>query len=372
MQAWIYVSADIIGKCGGGREKTGFVKARLNPTWHPLKGHFMKTTHLLLAAICAATVPTAYAIQPEYEGGNGVLANVFQTNCLFCHSSNLSGAARNGAPVGFNWDVYEAVVTNFDRIVVRAVIEQSMPPGFSGIPKLNQEQKDALLAWQAAGFPQAPQQVSTIKPQYEGEFGIFDEVFAVNCIACHSSTKTGAARHGAPEGFNWDVYASAAAHGERIIERAVRLKTMPPASSGIPTLDQEQQDAMLAWQAAGFPATAAENVSDASFDYISQELTLPVVIVGEQTYEAKLRLVAMAASPIGLGFELFSATPTNASSAKAVTYSPATGEVTIPEVVLLNGTGTLPSNRVSAQMVLVPNNSPFSQFAVTGLSYLAP
>jgi mono/diheme cytochrome c family protein len=332
----------------------------------------MKTTQLLPAAICAVAVQAAYAIDPEFEGNDGILANVFQTNCLACHFSERSGAERNGAPASLNWDDYDTVVANFDRIVARAVMDETMPPGFIGIPKLNQEQKNALLSWQQAGFPEAEAPLSMILPQYEGDMGVFEQVFATNCVACHSSTRSGADRHGAPPNLNWDVYASAAANGDRIIARAVTLKTMPPASSGIPTLDQEQQDAMLAWQAAGFPAVAPGAISGNNFDYVSQVLRLPVVIVGSQTYDAQLRIFPLASSPVGIGFELFSATLTNATSDEAVTYSPETGMVTIPEAVLLNGGGSLPSNRVSVRMALVPGSTPLKQFAITELTFLSP
>jgi mono/diheme cytochrome c family protein len=331
----------------------------------------MLKKHLLLAAICSATVQTTYAIQPEFNGANGVLANVFQTNCLACHSSALTGAQRNGAPAGLNWDIYGTVVANFERIAARAIVQETMPPGFSGIPKLSQEQKDALVAWQVAGFPEAETQVSTIVPQYDGPSGIFEQVFATNCIACHSITKIGADRHGAPATLNWDVYASAATKGNRIIARAVTLKTMPPASSGIPTLDLEQQNAMLAWQAAGFPAVAPASVTEPNFDFISQRLKLQVVIVGPNTYDAELVMIPMATSPTGFGFELVGATLTAATSAKAATYTQATGVVVIPDVILLNGTGPQPSNRVAVEMTLVPG-TPQMRFAVTKLTFLTP
>jgi mono/diheme cytochrome c family protein len=335
------------------------------------KGHVMLKKIILLAAMHILAAQTSYAIQPEFEGNDGVLAQVFQTNCLACHSSGLSGPQRNGAPAALNWDDYTTVVANFDRIFTRAAVQKTMPPAFSGLPALNQEQQDALLAWKEAGFPRAETQVSTIEPQYQGTHGIFEQVFAINCIGCHSSTKTGAERRGAPATLNWDNYATAAAFGDRIIARAVTLKTMPPASSGIPTLDVEQQNAMLAWQAAGFPEVSPDGISDANFDYISSVLTLPVVIVGTETYEAKLRFIPMASSPQGIGFELVSALPTTATSAKAATYTPATGAVTIPEVLLLNGAGPLPSNRVSAELALVPGGVSL-QFSLTTLNFLTP
>ena len=35
-----------------------------------------------------------------------VLQQIFQPSCLSCHSSNLTGTARNGAPVGVNFDTF--------------------------------------------------------------------------------------------------------------------------------------------------------------------------------------------------------------------------------------------------------------------------
>jgi mono/diheme cytochrome c family protein len=326
---------------------------------------------ILLTTVLLLRTQAAYAIQPEFEGNNGILANVFQTNCLACHSSSLSGQARGGAPATLNWDDYGTVVANFDRIFTRAAVQKTMPPSFSGLPTLNQQQQDALLAWKEAGFPRAETQVSTIEPQYQGPRGIFEQVFATNCIGCHSSTKTGADRRGAPANLNWDNYATAASFGNRIIARAVTLKTMPPAPSGIPTLDVEQQNAMLAWQAAGFPEVASGSVSEANFDYTNLVLTLPVVIVGAETYEARLRFIPMASSPHGIGFELFGATLTTATSAKAATFTPATGKVQIPEVLLLNGTASLPSNRVSVELTLVPGGA-LKQFSLTTLNFLTP
>src|SRR5690606_31358410 len=169
----------------------------------------------------------------------------------------------------------------------------------------------------------------------------------------------------------WDDYATAASFGDRIVARAVTAKTMPPASSGIPMLDAEQQAAMLAWQAAGFPATAASNVSDANFNYTNLELTLPVVIVGNGSYQAKLRFVPMASSPTGIGFELFSASQTTATSSKAATYNPATGAVTLPEVQLSNSPNQLPSNRISAQLTVVPGAGGLQRFALSSFTFLS-
>src|SRR5688500_12809879 len=59
--------------------------------------------------------------------------------CIRCHSSTLSGDARNGAPVGLNWDQESSVygtstigappmeVPNLDRIRAAAAIYNYMP-----------------------------------------------------------------------------------------------------------------------------------------------------------------------------------------------------------------------------------------------------
>ncbi len=96
----------------------------------------------------------ANAIEPVYEGEQGIRAQIFETNCLACHSSNLSGADRNGAPEGANFDTYDAAVDHGGIAVARAAIQMDMPPSFSDLDTLSDEQKTALQNWQALGFPE--------------------------------------------------------------------------------------------------------------------------------------------------------------------------------------------------------------------------
>ncbi len=99
-------------------------------------------------------VDHAFAIDPVYEGANGIRENVFATNCLSCHSSEVSGPDRNYAPDSINFDTYEATILNVD-VAISEVNVGAMPPADSGIPLLNADQKTALIAWQNAGFPRA-------------------------------------------------------------------------------------------------------------------------------------------------------------------------------------------------------------------------
>ena len=95
--------------------------------------------------------PLQAAIDAAYDGNNGIRNNVLSV-CLQCHSSTLTGAARNSAPSSVDFNTYAGASLWGDREVIRAAIEASMPP--SGVVPLNQEQKAALLAWEAAGFPE--------------------------------------------------------------------------------------------------------------------------------------------------------------------------------------------------------------------------
>jgi uncharacterized membrane protein len=66
-----------------------------------------------------------------------------QTHCVGCHSSLVREDQRNGAPVGVDLDTYDGVVTWAERIRVRTVELQDMPPG--GGP--SDEERAQLAEW---------------------------------------------------------------------------------------------------------------------------------------------------------------------------------------------------------------------------------
>lgn len=53
------------------------------------------------------------------------------------------------------------------------------------------------------------------------------EFFATHCTRCHASTLTGAARGGAPEGYDWDVEASVREHLAMIRHQVGVANSMP-------------------------------------------------------------------------------------------------------------------------------------------------
>ena len=65
--------------------------------------------------------------------------------CVNCHSSTLTGNARNGAPEGYDFDQYESASDKADEIEV-LVQSGQMPPTYSGYA-LSDAQKSALYLW---------------------------------------------------------------------------------------------------------------------------------------------------------------------------------------------------------------------------------
>ncbi len=113
----------------------------------------MKNRFVILFASCFV-MSQALAIEPVYDGENGIRAKIFETNCLACHSTELTGADRNGAPEADNFNTFMEALKEGVEAVDEAVVKMDMPPSSSGLPKLDEEQKQALKNWQAVGFPE--------------------------------------------------------------------------------------------------------------------------------------------------------------------------------------------------------------------------
>lgn len=84
-------------------------------------------------------------------------AQFFDDYCTGCHSSENSGAERNGAPVGANWDSVENIREAGDFIDMRAAIgpdasNTSMPPA-QAPNKPSDEERRQLGEWLACGAP---------------------------------------------------------------------------------------------------------------------------------------------------------------------------------------------------------------------------
>ncbi len=114
----------------------------------------MNKIRFLTIIASSFVINNALAIEPVYEGEDGIRARIFARSCLVCHSSENTGEARNNAPVGIDFDNYTDALASGDKAIARAVTFMNMPPSFSSAPRLSEEQKQALANWQALGFPE--------------------------------------------------------------------------------------------------------------------------------------------------------------------------------------------------------------------------
>jgi hypothetical protein len=93
----------------------------------------------------APTLPTVDCTPPVPTFAQ---VNAFRTNCTNCHSVQLTGGSRMGAPVGMNYDVYASAAAVGDA-TARTVFEGSMPPSGGLFPA----DKDVLYRWTLCGAP---------------------------------------------------------------------------------------------------------------------------------------------------------------------------------------------------------------------------
>lgn len=73
---------------------------------------------------------------------------IFELNCIFCHSTHKSGIFRNGAPPDVNLDTYEGVKAAISRANPR--IQAGTMPPTGGIPL---EDRALIQQWVEAGLP---------------------------------------------------------------------------------------------------------------------------------------------------------------------------------------------------------------------------
>ena len=68
--------------------------------------------------------------------------------CAGCHSSQLEGADRQGAPPGMDFDDTD-IIRDMAEDIYRTAVEGTMPPPSSDVPMLNAEQVEALRVYLA-------------------------------------------------------------------------------------------------------------------------------------------------------------------------------------------------------------------------------
>lgn len=91
-------------------------------------------------------------------------------------------------------------------------------------------------------------------PKVDCSIGVptYAEVSAFTvCTNCHSTTKTGGERNGAPEQVNFNTYEAAKSRAGDIV-RLVSANAMPPPDSGFSLTPQQRHD-LLEWAQCGTP-----------------------------------------------------------------------------------------------------------------------
>lgn len=97
-----------------------------------------------------ATCPTGSTLTYESFG-----QAFFETHCTRCHSVTVAGAARMGAPAGYDFDTVEAIRARAARIDRQAAggalgVFTLMPPG---MPAPTEAERRQLGEWLACGAP---------------------------------------------------------------------------------------------------------------------------------------------------------------------------------------------------------------------------
>jgi len=104
---------------------------------------------LCLIVGCASEAP---ATLPEVDCATPVptFADVtaFRTSCVSCHSIQLTGPSRAGAPAGMDYDVYASAAAVAEP-TARTVFLGTMPPSGGIQPAA----EDVLYRWSLCGAP---------------------------------------------------------------------------------------------------------------------------------------------------------------------------------------------------------------------------
>lgn len=105
---------------------------------------------LLLSLACASGIGVDVDCPPEgteltYENFGKAY---FEQHCLECHSSSVTGTARNGAPPTVDFDQLQQIRIRLQAIDFR---RHDMPPADRSRPSIDDQQK--LSEWLACGAP---------------------------------------------------------------------------------------------------------------------------------------------------------------------------------------------------------------------------
>lgn len=119
---------------------------------------------------------------------------ILKQRCTGCHASTRSGAARNGAPAGVDYDTYVLAAANADRGLSR-MQARSMPPG-GGMPD---DQIQTVAQWIAQGKADCPAVPGGDDVPATGDLGGVDPGPEVPVVACSTGAYWTKGDDGRPE-----------------------------------------------------------------------------------------------------------------------------------------------------------------------------
>jgi hypothetical protein len=135
---------------------------------------------------------------------------------------------------------FTGLAANIDRRVVPVLDTYSFNP-----PELFVDQAGDLGGQDFAGTAHTIPATVT----YDGQMKPW--LFSSVCMNCHNSAYSGAQRHGAPTGVNWDTYSGTTSNQKDTGNTYVHLDFMPPAALGYKTT-QFQKDLFQKWADGGY------------------------------------------------------------------------------------------------------------------------
>ena len=100
-----------------------------------------------MTAACGEDTGPLGECPPNSESQQDLGANVIFFTCSGCHSANLTGAARQGAPVGSDYDTAEQALANAEEIYESAASGTMPPPD-----GLNADQIETVRIYLACGL----------------------------------------------------------------------------------------------------------------------------------------------------------------------------------------------------------------------------
>ncbi|MCG8423017.1 MAG: c-type cytochrome [Proteobacteria bacterium] len=110
--------------------------------------------YLDCGAMQAPAAPMPFGECPDTSTADQTMGAMIVANkCNGCHSANLTGADRDDAPVGIDFDTAANVQARAARIYARSVDGSTMPPGGNA---LTADEKEKLRIYLACGATQTP------------------------------------------------------------------------------------------------------------------------------------------------------------------------------------------------------------------------